>query len=173
MPPYFQGSLDNFCGLYSLVNAVNILCGPLSNRQARQLFQHILICIHSRPTKVLLGYGLSLNDVARVINTVVCTHYAIRRYKPFHGQTGITLEEYWNTLQAELELPNTIAFIGISGHFTHWTIVKKVTDYNLILADSIGIRYLNRKHCIMASHRARVCKRYWLIPHKTYILKAR
>jgi len=174
MPPYFQGSLDNLCGIYSIINAVNALRGPLNNYQSRQLFKLILRCIYSsRGSKVSMGYGLTLNDVARVINTVVCTNYAIRRYKPFHGRTGINLNEYWDTLKAELELPNTIAFIGISGHFNHWTIVKRVTDHNLILADSIGIRYLNRKHCIMASHRARRRKQYWLIAHKTYILKAR
>jgi len=173
MSTYFQGSLDNFCGIYSIVNAVNSLCGPLNNYHARQLFKRILICINSRENKVSTGQGLTINDIARVINTVVCTNYPIRRYKPFHGQGAISLNEYWNTLQAELALPNTIAFIGISGHFTHWTIVKKVTEYNFILNDSIGIRYLNRKQCIMASHRARRRKRYWLYAHKTYILKAR
>jgi len=174
MSTYFQGSLDNFCGIYSIVNAVNsLLPEPLNHYQARELFKLILTCIHSRENKVSMGNGLSLNDVARVINTVVCTNYPIRRYKPFHGQGAIGFNEYWSTLQAELELPNTIAFIGISGHFTHWTIVKKVTEHNLILNDSIGIRYLNRKQCIMGSHRARRRKRYWLYAHKTYILKAR
>ena len=173
MITYYQGSLDNFCGIYSIINAVNTLSGPLNNYQSRQLFKRILICINSRENKVSTGQGLTINDVARVINEVVCSEYSIRRYKPFHGQGAVGFNEYWNTLQAELELPNTIAFIGISGHFTHWTIVKKVTEHNLILNDSIGIRYLNRKQCIMGSHRARRRKRYWLYAHKTYILKAR
>lgn len=173
MATFYQGSLDNFCGIYSIINAVNTLSGPLNNYQSRQLFKLILTCIYSRQNKVSMGCGLSLNDVARVINTVVCTNYSIRRYKPFHGQGDVRLDDYWGTLKSELELPNTIAFIGISGHFNHWTIVKKVTEHNLILADSIGMRYLNRKQCIMANHRARRRKQYWLIPHKTYILKLR
>jgi len=173
MPPYFQGSLDNFCGIYSIVNAINHLCGPLNNYHARTLFQRILICINSRENNVSIGQGLTLNDVARVMNEVVCSEYSIRRYKPFHGQGKVSFNDYWSTLQEELALPNTIAFIGISGLFTHWTIVKKVTEHNLILNDSIGIRYLNRNHCIMASHRARRRKQYWLYPHKTFILKAR
>jgi len=173
MSPYFQGSLDNFCGIYSIINAINILCGPLNNYQARQLFKRILICINSRENNVAIGQGLTINDVARVINEVVCSEYAIRRYKPFHGQGDVRFNDYWHTLQAELELPNTIAFIGISGRFAHWSIVQRVTDHNLILNDSINIRYLNRKQCIMASHRARERRRYWLYPHKTYILKLR
>jgi len=173
MLTYCQGSLDNFCGIYSIINAVNSLIPePLTHGQARQLFKLILTCINSRGNKVSIEQGLTLNDAARVINTVVCANYPIRRYKPFHGQRVVSVDEYWSTLQAELERPNSLAFIGISGHFSHWTIVKKVTDHNLILADSIGIRHLNRKQCIMANHRSHRSRRYWLHPHKTYILNA-
>ena len=63
--PYQQGDLDGLCGVYALVNAVDYLCGPLSHRKARQLFQQILTHLEARaPLASRCTHGIVINEIA-------------------------------------------------------------------------------------------------------------
>ncbi len=172
---YHQGDLDSFCGVYAIINAVTLLC-ELDHHQARELFRHVLICLNSQgnkePITERLSDGLKFHDVTCIINKVVCKDYPITRYKPFHKKRNVDLDQYWNTLQAELNQPNSLAFIGIGGHFNHWTLIQRITSKSLILKDSIGMRYLNRRYCTVSKD-LNIKKRYWLYPNNTYILKVK
>jgi len=168
--PYHQGDLDGLCGVYAIINAVDLLCGPFTADQAQHLFKLILRYLNTQvPLTERFSDGLTLHEVAGIINKVVCRYYPIQRSKPFHGKAYISLGGYWSTLQVALIRPRTVVFIGIAGHHNHWTIIQRMTDKSLILNDSGGMRYIQRRHCSMLNDRN--SKRHWLLPTNTYLLQ--
>jgi len=169
--PYRQGDLDGLCGVYALVNAVDYLCGPLSNRKARQLFQQILTHLEARaPLASRCTYGIVINEIAGILKFVICQHYPIQRYKPFHRQPWVNKSRYIQTLRTFLQQPNTIVLLALEGYHGHWTLVHQITDKTLMTYDSSEIRYVLINSCSMINDP--VEKRHWLMPAHTYLLKS-
>lgn len=170
--PFQQGDLDGLCGVYALVNAVNYLCGPLSNREARQLFKQILAYLEGKaPLASRCSNGIVINEVAGILKTVICKQYPIQRFKPFHRLPGVNKQRYIQTLSEFLDEPNSIVFLALEGHHGHWTLVYRITGKRLLIYDSGAIRYVLIQSCSMVSDRAE--KRHWLMPAHTYLLRRR
>lgn len=170
--PYQQGQLDGLCGVYALVNAVDYLCGPLSTKEAQQLFFAILKHLEDKPPLARRCCdGLVINDLAGVLNSVVCKHYPIKRYKPFHRQPGIDKTRYLQSLQTFLHQPNTLVLLALEGYYSHWTLIHRITDKTLRTYDSSGMRYVLKSSCSMVSDLPK--KRHWLLPTHTYVLMRR
>ncbi len=168
---YYQGDLDGLCGVYAIINAVDVLCGPLDMDHAQSLFKQILRYLSTQvPIAERLSDGLTLNDVAGIINRVVCRSYPIQRSKPFHGQASVSLSRYWATLQTALIQPHTVVLMGIAGRYNHWTVIQRITDKSLILKDSGRMRYLHRRHCSVFNALGNN-NRHWLLPTNTYLLQ--
>jgi hypothetical protein len=169
--PYQQGDLDGLCGVYALVNAVDYLCGPLSHRKARQLFQQILTHLEARaPLASRCTHGIVINEIAGILKFVICQHYPIQRYKPFHRQPWVNQQRYLQTLREFLQQPNTIVLLALEGYHGHWTLVHQITNKTLMTYDSSEIRYVLLSSCSMISDP--VEKRHWLMPAHTYLLKS-
>lgn len=168
--PYRQGELDGLCGIYALVNAVDYLCGPLTKRKARKLFEQVLTHLESRgPLTPRCTWGTTIHEIGGVLKYVICTQYPIKRYKPFHKQSIVSHEVYIRTLSDFLAQPNTIVFLILYGHFNHWTLVKRITKKTLMTHDSSEIHYVLRSSCAMISDETKAL--HWLIPTHTYFLK--
>jgi hypothetical protein len=168
--PYQQGSLDGLCGVYALVNAVDFLCGPLSSLQARTLFKQILLHLESKGSLAeRCTEGIVINELAGILKFVVCKHYPIKRFKPFHQQPGVSQQRYLQTLSDFLKQPNTIVLLCLEGYYQHWTLIREITDTKLVAYDSSGIHYVLQSSCSMKNDR--VERRHWLLPAQTYLLK--
>ena len=169
--PYQQGDLDGLCGVYALVNAVDYLCGPLSKKSARRLFHQILTHLEDKgPLASRCIEGIMINDIASILKTVICPHYPIRRYKPFHRYPRVNQHHYLKTLREFLAQPNTIVLIAIECQYNHWTLVHHMTDKTMQTWDSSDLHYLLLSHCSMIDDALE--KRHWLMPVFTYFLKA-
>jgi len=170
--PYQQGDLDGLCGVYALVNAVDYLCGPLSRRKAIQLFEQILTHLEAKaPLASRCTNGIVINEIAGILKTVICQHYPIQRYKPFHRQPWVNKSRYIKTLREFLQQPNTIVLLALEGYHSHWTLVHQITDKTLMTYDSSEIHYVLINNCSMISDK--VEKGHWLIPAQTYLLQSR
>jgi hypothetical protein len=170
--PYRQGQLDGLCGVYALVNAVDVLCGPLSKRQARALFQQILTFLEARgPLAERCTNGIVIHDIAAILKHVICPQYPIHRSKPFHCQARIDKQHYLQTLQAFLQQPQTIALVGLEGYHSHWTLLHRITDKTLMAHDSAGLHYLLQSSCSI--YEVGEQKLHWLFPAQTYLLSSR
>jgi hypothetical protein len=168
--PFQQGQLDGLCGVYAMVNAVSILCGPLTTRQAQALFSKILQFLETRGS--LASYcsqGIVLNDIAAILNQVICQQYPITRFKPFHHQPRVDKRQYLQALDAFLQQPDGVIFTGINGTYNHWTLIHRITDKTLHTYDSDQLHYLLLSSCSMSYET--VLKRHWLLPTHTYLLK--
>lgn len=170
--PYRQGQLDGLCGVYALINAVNLLCGPLNERQARALFLDILSFLESRgPLAKRCVHGIVIHDIAAILKHVICVRYPIIRSKPFHKRPFVARDVYLETLQDFLTQQWTIVFSGIDGQFNHWTLISGITDKSIHLYDSDQMHFL-LKSCCSTMHEQSL-KRHWLLPTHTYLLKRR
>lgn len=172
MKPYRQGQLDGLCGMYALVNAVDVLCGPLNRRSAQALFYDMLLFLERRgPLAHRCVDGIYLQDIASVLKHIVCSQYPIVRHKPFHNRPRVSMGRYLQTLNSFLALPDTIVFTAIQGQYNHWTLISAITEQRIQLYDADGMRYVLRSSCSMLH--ASDPKRHWLMPAHTYLLQRR
>lgn len=170
--PYQQGDLDGLCGVYALVNAVDYLCGPLTKDEAQDLFEQILTYLESRaPLAQRCVEGIMINQIASILKDVICKQYPIQRYRPFHRQPRISKQRYLQTLRKFLRQSNTLVLVALEGHYSHWTLIRRITGRTLITYDSTHLRYLLKRSCSMFNRH--VVKRHWLLPTQTYLLKSR
>jgi len=171
LQPYEQGHLDSFCGPYCIVNAVHLVCGPLTRRRATQLLMDILRCLDQRVDMVeRVEWGFTVRELAGAMRHVVDGHYPLRRRKPFHGRPQVGLDVYWQTLQAFLQDQQGAVITAIGGRMDHWTVIRDATDRSLLLFDSDGRVQVRRRHCVMAADASSALHRYVLVPTHTYFL---
>ena len=174
-----QGSLDGLCGVYSVINATEIVIGKFmrhqhkSKGQKRKLFK-ALVRYLARKNKLesALTEGLhkidtpgGLLDIA-IKSVKQYQRLEMRKQRAF-DQAPKTLDQYWERLTDHLRQNETAVIIGISGRLEHWTCVKAITPEALILADSSGVKLILRQQCTIGPVERRL---YKLWPRKTYLL---
>ena len=151
MQPFKQGDLDGFCGVYSVINAVHYICGPLSLKCRSRLFR--LFLEYLEPRHSLLeradGDGVLLNELSGMLN-IALKYHPISRQKRFHKQPDIPFEDYWTQCQEFLTEPNSIILICLEGMHSHWTLVHKMTDSQMYLFDSSNLKQIHKRHCQMS-----------------------
>lgn len=168
--PYRQGSLDGLCGIYSVVNVVRYLCGPLTQARAQTLFQDLLAFLEPKPPlSVRMVGGVVLNEIGGMLGQVVTPAYPVKRRKPFQRQSAVSLDQYWTQLQTFLQRDSTVVLTAIGGHHDHWTLIREATNHSLLLYDSDGLHRLDRRHCTLSQDNPDGC-RHILYPAHTYFL---
>ena len=176
-----QGSLDCLCGVYTVVNATEIVVGKLvvassSNKrkgQKKALFK-ALISYLAKKNKLVMA----LTEGVTEINTrgglldiaikSVKTHQQLKmkKQRAFDADPA-TLEQYWEKLTSHLMRDKTSVIIVISGRLEHWTCVKAITTEVLVLADSAGVQFIHRQKCTIGLEEKGM---YTLWPTMTYLL---
>ena len=127
-----------------------ICAGLYLIEKRRQLFQQILTHLEARaPLASRCTHGIVINEIAGILKFVICQHYPIQRYKPFHRQPWVNKQRYLQTLREFLQQPNTIVLLALEGYHGHWTLVHQITDKTLMTYDSSEIRYVLINSCSM------------------------
>ena len=148
LKPFQQGHLDAYCGVYSVINAVHHLCGPLATDEADRLISKVMKFLEdSRPAVCRLIKGTRFREILKVFDHVVIKHYPIHRLKPYSRNKDVTLDMLWCDLGNFLNANNGIVILGISGLHGHWTLVRKITANSLLLFDSDGLHRLSKRCC--------------------------
>ena len=150
--PYRQGELDGLCGVYAVVNVVHYLCGPLTQLQARRLFEELLEYLEAnRPLTTRIHEGTLPLEIGRMFTHVVMPRYPIARSKPFHCRKNLSLETFWGALEAFLEPSGRIVLSNVNGVYDHWTLIRAASPRALLTFDSDGLHRLNRIFCMTGS----------------------
>lgn len=177
-----QGSLDCLCGIYSVINATEIVIGKFevdknrikSKDQKRVLFNDLIGHLAKKnKLEMALTEGLTkidtrggLLDIAiRSVKTY--QKLIMKKQRAFDEDTETTLEQYWKKLTKHLMQDRTAVIVVISGRLEHWTCVKRITPDTLILADSGGVTRIHRQKCTIGSEEKGM---YTLWPTRTYLL---
>ncbi|KAF0979076.1 hypothetical protein FDP41_002146 [Naegleria fowleri] len=163
-----QGFHDGLCGIYSVTNAFKHL--TKCNQEAEiALFKRMIDSDYFK--KSCIYDGLSVKQLADIINDIQ-PYLTVGAYKVSIQQKNLDVERsdsYFKTLKKLLEEnENSVAIIGIEGKINHWTVVYNVTDDQMQVADSGGMKVINRTFCIVSNRN--IDNKYNLIPSEVFLV---
>ena len=146
--PFRQGQLDGLCGLYTIVNALDLLRdGGLthSEDEALRIMRALIEAVPERFPKAIWD-GTKVQHVRRML--VAADLFARKRYRfglawsePFLRRDFATPRGYHAALREELA-GGGLAIIGLAPPWDHWTLVRKVTPAGFDTVDSISLNHL-------------------------------
>lgn len=162
---FVQGDLDALCGVYCVANVIAQLHGPFEEDDYLQLWNSLIRAIQDRKAfPRWLTEGMGCQEVQRMLKAFDGGQYPIRYRKPFYRKSKVSIGEFWASLQSFVR-PNRVVILATD---EHWTVVVCVDGHKLKLADSTGIKTINRNECGIG-YRA-IKKQYRLLPeHAFYI----
>lgn len=169
LKPYLQGDVNNLCGLYSAINSVRLVIYP-SKIKPELLSRCIAVLSQKKKAGDFIGKGTYSSDIAYLLKELLVREYAIRFTKPF--KKAVDLETYWSKLKRFLHQHSNRAVIMLyyTEHAGHWTVIREITDNELILFDSKRTKDLPKDICTTTelSH----SKTRLLMPTMTFLIKS-
>ena len=138
--PFQQGDFTGLCGVYSIINAIHILNVPgLDDEELENLFRHLLLAISDRFPHCLWN-GTFPRDQEDMMNAACEWIYNKFRVdisweKPFDTVAVGNITKWFNTLRDGLD-DYSIAIIGLSEPYSHWTVGFLTTKKTLVFYDS-------------------------------------
>ena len=179
--PIRQGSIDGLCGVYSVMNATEIVIGKFhydrrlkhKASQRRVLFKNLIGYLAKQDLlEETLIWGFKDIDtkggfIDIAIKSVKKYQKRKLRKRIAFDTDNVTLDQYWEKLTEHLSQPDSAVIICLTGRIKHWTCVRKITPSALILSDSAGIRRIARDHCAIETENREM---YTLWPTMTYLL---
>ena len=167
MSPHRQGSIDQLCGIYAVLNSTRLVLAP-KRVPSNLLSRCISALIDKKGTADFINTGTDITDIAHLLK-MICKEYPIERSKPFHTKAGVSLDTYWKEAGKFLGEPNRAVIILFQTiYMGHWSVVRKADENKLYLFDSNGTKDLVRENCIMEQPTA--AKHRQLFPTQTYYL---
>ncbi len=168
--PRRQGELDGLCGVYSVINAVRLLCPEIDKCDEAALFRILINALSRRRTRLSNAVTLGLDiRTLRALARIACRHIeketGIRLKVKRPRRCRYRLSGFWRLLRAEIGKGN-IAIFGIWGRRAHWTVAYKITEKSIRLADSDNLKLLRRSRCTLRPTQT-LCQFY---PNDTIIL---
>ena len=153
-----QGDLDGLCGVYSVVNAVRILCPELDQEGAEWLFAHLMQSLDDLGVdlSIAVASGIGRVELGRLIRAAIAyideeleIRLTVKRL-PKALRLTTNLGTLWQAFEASLS-PECVAIIGIAGIHSHWTIAALITPKQVRLYDSGRIAVLRRGLCTVGN----------------------
>ena len=143
MLPFFQGKIDNFCAIYAVLNAVQLLC-KINAITARSIFNETMLEI-SRDYyafKAVLEHGTDYMELVDQMLEKMCIRYGLLAFAPFG--TAQSPEKIWSVLteyaRPDLGRCAVFRFLRYEALHTtpmadHWTTSDKIDSEGLRLFD--------------------------------------
>lgn len=150
--PLYQGRLDALCGIYSIVNGLQII-NPLGRNETEQIFIDLVGLLHKKEVLYdAMTNGLLFKDMKELIKSGIMEKYLSTISFPFVGKKNQDIADYWNTISDFLndeQNPGAV-IIGLSGKHDHWTVACSISKKSLSLQDSSFLKRLYKKNCTTA-----------------------
>lgn len=162
-PIYEQGDLDGLCGIYSLINAINRLYGPLRTKHTKGLLEELIYTLDSKwGVQDAILYGINGFQLSSLINEILKPRYQITCKKPFHSRPDADTNIVWKKIREWTENGGVV----ILGTEEHWTVIERASDSCLFLVDSCRMRILHKRHLIQRKN-----PRHRMKPQYLYFVK--
>ena len=170
---HFQGSLDGLCGVYSVINSVNLMMG--NTDLTEELFEKIIKNIGSKLPDVLLNGISDNNDYVRLVISPAIKHLKQKKIKMtcsiLDEESYTSLDEYWTVLQKHYELNGEGSIIiKMLGIHKHLTCIRKISNKTLFLFDSGYIEKIYKTHVKLdVELEEEINNRHILMPDETFL----
>lgn len=173
LKPFSQGDLDGLCGIYSVVNAIRLLCPEIRKEQSGELFGALIARLRKegRPPNEFVSRGIEATELWRLVRTAqrfMKGEYSIRIVaKPLElHRHRRRYEEMWLALKAVLN-DNGVVILGLSGLHGHWTVAYRASDKAMHFFDSDNLKLLFRSRCSLDDRKTM----HWIGPEDVVFLQ--
>ncbi len=172
LEPLVQGDLSRLCGLYSILNAIQLGLYPrwLSPVQRKQMFiEGITHLARERQLRSVVGVGME-EPVWRKLAVALVTNAneqfgsKLKVQRALKGTAPRSRRKVLEAIMAAVEDGRPV-LVYLGGALDHYTVIAGYTDRRLMLFDSQGLRWIEIDHVGVAEGR-----RHWLEPTWTYSL---
>lgn len=145
MPPARQGTFDGLCGVYAIINAVDLL-EPRTRRSHfhSDLFVQLTHGLRAAALLASMDYGVTPTELARAakfaLDWLAITYdIHLEVSEPFLRRRFARVRPFVRALGEYVDSPRSVAVISLRlpGR-SHWTVVREVDGYTLRLRDSAG-----------------------------------
>lgn len=162
-----QGDLDGLCAIYSLVNAAALIRPSDTKKSSQRLFKKLLRSFSNRHSwHAYVTYGLEFRDVKRALKVID----GVRGRVHYCKQDAVSLDDFWQKMQEFLSKDKQrCVLLGLQGKHDHWTLIESISDTQLHLVDSIGLKVLRRQSCCTPTE---MQKTHIFVPHQSLFLEA-
>lgn len=169
--PDQQGNLDSLCGIYAVINAMNLVY-PMRRQDRVQLFKHLITTLRKdKYVEIALLSGTYKRHMSLML-AAAAGHMFRQQKAPvtvqpfFRSGKGISMEMYFHKLQEFLEQKNRVVVISLMGRLNHWSCVREMTKTSLLLEDSYGYRFVRKSTCFIDEYSYQ--KGHLIIPTQTW-----
>jgi hypothetical protein len=151
--PLQQGNLDGLCGIYSIINAIRLLCKEIKREESFALFHFLIDKAKKRGNlNSVITQGLTPKKFKRLLKSALKwlkREYAIKidqqRYK--HKKSNkFTLKTAWRDFDKHLN-QNTVILIGFTGKHNHYSVITGITAKTLVTFDSCKTQLIRKSQC--------------------------
>jgi len=163
--PYQQGELDGYCGLYSLVNIVHVLCGPLTADEGSELLASLLSELERLgPIAEVVADGTDIPEINRLFRQVIIPQYGLSYWQPFYRVKQPSQAMIWQRIRRFLIRRRGLVLLGTE---EHWTLIHRLSDSYVHFYDSSG--FVRAKFSSFSLNE-KPGKRYQLVPRAIYFI---
>lgn len=149
MRPARQGSLDGLCGVYAVINSLDLV-GMSMRRSAlhRELFQQLVYALGAASLLSAMNDGMDALTLQRAAELafgwLATTHGVVLEVTlPFHGRRFRSTAGFLRALRPYVDAPETAVIIAYrTVRHSHWTVVRDMDGSDLLLRDSDGLTAL-------------------------------
>lgn len=140
--PVQQGSIDNLCGVYSIINALRLIT-PGSSDRDRNLLEAAVTYLDEREwlSSVMLEGTHTALFAAMARHLAALNGYQIARIASSHHREGHG-QAIMRSLVAELPI-----LVSIEPPLDHYSVIYGYTPNRWLLFDSYGYRWLRKNGC--------------------------
>ena len=164
--PYYQGSLDGYCGIYSIINAINLL---IKDIDSAELFAKIIKTIGRRLSRMTLN-GITDDELKEFVLAPTIGYLLTKNIElNYTNVEANNLDDFWKIVQNHYEEKGSGSIImGMMGVREHWTCVKKITKKTIEFCDSGALKKFYREFVTIGE--ATKKRKHVFLPSETFLL---
>ncbi|MEO6072255.1 MAG: hypothetical protein ABIP67_03130 [Burkholderiales bacterium] len=169
--PLQQGTLSRLCGVYSILNALQLSLHPqrLTKLERQTIYLHAIAYLaRRRQLKRVLGVGMDhglwwdLRD-ALIAHVNAVYHVSLKPMPTLSGTAAIDRQRTVGAIKREVRRGRPVLAV-FGGALDHYSVICGYTPQRLMLFDSSGLSWIIADNLGLGEHSRR---RYTLCPRRT------
>lgn len=172
MRPARQGDFDGFCGLYALINALDLAGGKRPRSPVhRRLFVELAEALPGGKLRRALDDGLDGRDLIKAAGRAFPAFKkwlggSVSVSRPFRKATFKTNEEFLEAMAGIMASGRSALILNISTPtYDHWTVAASITPQAIVLRDSGALKNVRLARYTVRSGEYRILPRETLLVH--------